>query len=69
MKNYLYPLLSIAYFGMTTPAGAQTPTHIDQGTTDDKVYLSEDFGYIYIIVALLIIMAIWYLIMRKRKKN
>jgi LPXTG-motif cell wall-anchored protein len=69
MRNINQIILLIVYLLAANRLGSQTPTHIDQGTTDDKVYLSENPGYIFAIVALLIILAVWYLILRKRKKN
>ncbi len=44
----------------------QTPTHIDPGTSDDSVHISDDYGYVILIVSLILVLVIWLLIMRNR---
>lgn len=48
---------------------AQTPTHIDQGTNDNEIHLSDDFGYIFLIVGFLVLLVAWFLLLRKRMKD
>lgn len=48
---------------------AQSPTHIDQGTNDDEVHISDDLGYIFLIVGFLVLLVVWFLVLRKRTKN
>ncbi|MCA1750585.1 MAG: LPXTG cell wall anchor domain-containing protein [Cryomorphaceae bacterium] len=69
MKSTSSTLLLIAYVATAGTLGAQTPTHVDQGTTDDTVHLTDDLSYLFLIVALLVLMAGWFLLLRKRKRN
>jgi len=69
MKNLNTTLLTIAYFGTAGILATQTPTHVDQGTTDEEVFLTEDIDYVILIVALLIIMTGWYVLLRRRRKR
>lgn len=69
MKN-LYPLLTL--FSGLVSAGllrAQTPTHIDQGTTDDSVHILDEPGYLFVIVALVVVLVIWLFLMRRRIRS
>jgi len=50
-------------------AMAQTPTHIDPGTSDDSVHITDDLGYILLILGLLVLMVGWFIILRKRMKK
>ncbi len=45
---------------------AQSPTHIDQGTNDPSVDITDDTIYVVIVVAFLVLLAAYFLILRKR---
>ncbi len=49
---------------------AQTPTHIDQGTNDNNVRVSDDIGYLLLIIGLLALLVFSFLLIRhKLNKN
>jgi uncharacterized membrane protein YozB (DUF420 family) len=45
---------------------SQSPTHIDQGTTDKEVFITEDLTYVAIVVAFLILLVAYFFLLRKR---
>jgi hypothetical protein len=66
--NFKYLLLQAAFF-FSIFAHGQTPTHIDQGASDDSISIFEEPRYLFLIVALLVLLVVVYVALKRRGKE
>ncbi len=69
MKEFLVLVTTFILTGAAGLLSGQTPTHIDQGTTDDSVHILDEPGYLYMVIALIFILVAWLFLMRRRNRN
>lgn len=69
MKEYLFLIAVLLQTVTSGLLSGQTPTHVDQGTTDDSVHILDEPGYLFVIIALIFVLVAWLFLMRRRKRN
>lgn len=69
LHGYLKFLLLQAAFFISIVALGQTPTHIDQGASDESISIFEEPRYLFLIVALIVILVVVYVALKRRGKE
>lgn len=73
-KHFILPrhikyLLVHAAFFTALLANGQSPTHIDQGASDESISIFDEPRYLFLIVALIVILVVVYIALKRRGKE